>query len=155
MPILRAALESGQRVRMPVNGRSMFPFIRDGDVVEIAPLPPAPVIGSVVLARLPGERYLLHRLVARYGSAWVLRGDNRSAPDGLVPREDLVGVATRVERNGRVVRPALGRTGQWIGWLSARGWLLPITRGLYFPQRVAPAILRRLHRLPAFRTRVK
>jgi hypothetical protein len=155
IPILRAALERGQTVRMPVNGHSMFPFIRDGDVVEIALVPPTPTQGSVVLARLPGERYPLHRLVAQCGTAWVLRGDNCGAPDGLVPRENLVGVVTRVERNGRVVRLTLGRAGQWIGWLSRRGWLLPITRGLYSPQRVAPAILRRLHRLPVFRTWVK
>ncbi len=155
MPILRAALERGQRVRMTVNGRSMLPFLRDGDVVEIAPMPPAPTLGSVVLAQLANERYPLHRLVAQCGAAWLLRGDNSGAPDGVVPRENLVGVVTRVERNGRVVRLALGRSGRWIGWLSERGWLVPITRGTCFPQRVARAILRRLQRLPVFRAWVK
>jgi ribosomal protein S18 acetylase RimI-like enzyme len=155
MPILRAALERGQRVRMTVNGRSMFPFIRDGDVVEIAPAPPKPTLSSVVLAQLPDGRYPLHRLVAQRGAAWLLRGDNNSAPDGVVPHENLLAVVTRVERNGRVVRLALGRSGQWIGWLSGHGWLLPVARALYFPQSAAWAFLRGLQRLPVFRAWVK
>ena len=155
IPILRAALERGQHVRMTVNGRSMFPFIRDGDVVEIAPMPPKPALGSVVLVKLSNERYPLHRLVAQRGEAWLLRGDNNAAPDGVAPRENLVAVAVRVERNGRVVRLALGRGGRCIGWLSGHGWLLPITRGLFSPQRAALAFLRRLQGLPFFRSWVK
>jgi ribosomal protein S18 acetylase RimI-like enzyme len=140
---------------MTVNGRSMFPFIRNGDVVEIASMPPKPTLGSVVLAQLSDERYPLHRLVGQRGEAWLLRGDNNGAPDCVVPPEDLVAVAVRVERNGRVVRLALGRAGRCVGWLSGRGWLLPITRGLFSPQRAALAILGRLQRLPIFRAWVK
>ena len=131
MPIIRAALERGQRVRMTVNGRSMLPFIRDGDVVEIAPMPPTPTLGSVVLARLSGERYPLHRLVAQCGAAWLLRGDNCGVPDGMVPCENLVGVVTRVERNGRVVRlasvvPGNGSVGSVsvVGLRRSRGGLV-------------------------------
>jgi hypothetical protein len=144
MPILRAALARGQRVRMTVSGRSMWPFIRDGDVVEIAPPPPGLTLGAVVLAQLPDERYSLHRLVARSGAAWVLRGDNNGAPDGVAPRERVMGVVMAVERNGRAARFGLGRAGEWIGWLSGRGWLFPLTRGLYFPRRAAGALVRRL-----------
>ena len=147
MPLLGAALARGQCVRMTVSGRSMWPFIRDGDLVEIAPVPPSLSSGAVVLVHLPDERYPLHRLVAQCDSGWLLRGDNRGTPDGIVRREHLLGVATRVERNGRAVGLPLGRTGRWIGWLSGRGWLVMFTRW-FCPERIVGAILRRLKRVP-------
>jgi hypothetical protein len=147
MPILRAAFERGQRVRIVVNGRSMWPFIRDGDVVEIAPMPPQPAVGMAVLARLAPEHYPLHRLVARHGDTWVLRGDYNRGPDGLVCRQDLIGMVTRVERNGRIVRFVLGRTGRCIAWFSEHGWLVPLSRGTLLPLRMMQAGQRRLRRL--------
>lgn len=143
MPVVRAALARGQHVRMTVYGRSMFPFVRHGDVVEIAPMPDAPVLGTVLLVRLKDERYRMHRVVAQHGARWLLRGDNHDRPDDFVTRENLLGVVTRVERNGRTVRFGLGRNGRVIGWFSARGWLLPLT----LPMRVAQVVLERLQRL--------
>jgi hypothetical protein len=136
---------------MTVSGHSMWPFIRDGDVVEIARTPAVPVVGAVVLAQLADGRNPLHRIIAHKGDAWLLCGDNCGAPDGLVHRGNLVGVVEYVERNQRKVCLALGRTGQWIAWLHVRGWLLPLMRGLCLPQRVIRAILRSVRALPGFR----
>jgi hypothetical protein len=155
MPILRAALQRGQRVRLAVNGRSMWPCIRDGDVVELAPMPPRPALGMVVLAQLADERYALHRLVRHSGVDWILRGDSNREPDGLVSAHNLLGVVTRVERHGRAACFAPGRAGQGIAWLSARGWLVPCTRAAVVPRRVARAVLRRLQRLARFRAWAK
>ena len=66
------------------------PSFSDGDVVEIAPVPSSLRPGLVVLAHLPGERYLLHRLVAECDAGWLLRGDNCSVADGIVRREHLL-----------------------------------------------------------------
>ena len=66
MPIVRAALERGQRVRMTVTGGSMFPFLRDGDVVELEPALTLR-LGDMVLVQTDSsdviERYVLHRIV--------------------------------------------------------------------------------------------
>ena len=47
-PLLAEALRSGQSVRFRAEGQSMQPFIRAGDLVVVAPTPPAenPVINN-------------------------------------------------------------------------------------------------------------
>ena len=143
MPVIRCALERGQRVRMAATGGSMSPFIRDGDIVELeqarGPLSP----GDVVLVQHREDRYVLHRIIAKLPDGWLVRGDCCSSPDGVVPDKDLLGVVVRVERDGRTVRMALGRGGRLIAWFSARDWLLPIMKKLYFLRRLVRVAGRR------------
>ena len=62
MPVILAALQRGQHVRLTATGGSMRPFLHNGDVVELEPLDSLPVIGNVVLVRCGSdrERYVLH-----------------------------------------------------------------------------------------------
>jgi ribosomal protein S18 acetylase RimI-like enzyme len=157
LELLRAVLDQGAPFRFQAPGFSMAPFIRDGDVVTIAPLNGrAPRVGEVVAFVQPARgRLALHRVIARRGATWLIRGDNSPEPDGLIPRENILGVVTRMERDGRTVRLGLGGEGRLIAWLNARDWLLPLKTKLYFPLRVASAILRRLQQTAAFRAWVK
>lgn len=141
MPVIRAALERGQHVRMTVNGSSMWPLIRNGDVVEIAPVPQLLHLGSVVLAQLEDGRYPLHRLVAQCDAGWLLRGDNVRQPDGIIPRQNLLGVATHIERHGHPTVFGSGRSARVIAWLSAQGYLWLIIRSMQLFRRAARAIL--------------
>ncbi len=145
IPLLKAAIERGQRVKLTVNGRSMFPFIRDGDIVELAPAAETVVKpGSIVLAQLPDEHYPLHRIVSKLDdTSWLLRGDCRKDPDGPVTREDIIGIVTHIKRNGHRVRFALGYTGQMIGWLSGIGILFPVTMILFFPGNTLKSVVRK------------
>ena len=108
MPLIRAALMRHQRVRLTATGSSMFPFIRGGDVVELEPLRLKPVVGDLVLAQCAaapeGERYVLHRVVRVLGEAFFLRGDAQKDCEGPFTRGDLLGRATLVYRQGRVLR---------------------------------------------------
>lgn len=108
MPLIRAALERNQGVRMTVMGSSMFPFIRGGDVVELEPMRHAPVAGDLVLAQCAsvpeGERYVLHRVVRVEGEACFLRGDSQKDWEGPFGRKDILGKVTLVYRNGHVRR---------------------------------------------------
>ena len=108
--LIRAVTERGAPIRTRVSGFSMSPFIRDGDVLTIAPLNGrAPRVGEVVAFTQPDTgRLAIHRVIARVGTAWHIRGDNSPEPDGIVPRENLLGVVTRVECEGRDVRLGLG-----------------------------------------------
>ena len=54
MPVVGAALERGQRVRMTVAGGSMLPFLRGGDEVELERASPIR-LGDIVLARVGEE----------------------------------------------------------------------------------------------------
>jgi hypothetical protein len=110
LALLRGMAERGVTLRTTVRGFSMFPFIRDQDVLTIAPLNGRiPAVGQVVAFIRPNTgRLAIHRVIARRGAAWFIRGDNSPEPDGIVSREGLLGVVTRVERKGRNVHAGLG-----------------------------------------------
>jgi uncharacterized repeat protein (TIGR01451 family) len=96
-----AALGAGVRVRFRAHGRSMQPNVRDGDVVEIAPLPEKDLRrGDIVLTR-SGEKLLVHRAVAvDVSSGLVLtRGDAGLANDP--PAEAVLGKVISIERGVR------------------------------------------------------
>ena len=110
LELLRGMRERGASLRTPVHGWSMTPFIRDGDVVTIAPIGPvAPRLGDVLAVELAhGSLLVIHRVVRRVDRGWLLRGDNATAPDGVVPR----GARARTRR-ARAAPGARGAT--WPG----------------------------------------
>ena len=86
----------------------MHPALREGDVVTVAPKGPEPVpVGAIVAAEAPASGGLVvHRVVGRSATGVLLRGDNAAEADGALPEGAILGVVVKVERNGRVVRPA-------------------------------------------------
>jgi len=79
MPVIRAALERGQSVRMTVNGSSMIPFIRNDDTVELEPLTIPLRVGDIVLAQNGGGGYVVHRVIrVKDGNFFYLRGFAKS-----------------------------------------------------------------------------
>ena len=134
MPVLRAALERGQRVRLTVTGSSMLPFLRDGDVVELEPAP-APRPGDMVLRTDPpgaAEHYVLHRIVRMEGgAAFFIRGDAQAYCEGPFTPDAVLGRVSTVRRNGRA--RAVDR-GVW----RAAGWVWRRTSpGGFFLLRLA------------------
>jgi len=135
-PELAAELLSrGHEVTLRARGVSMSPLVRDGDLLQLAPLDRPPCVGDLVAA-LSSGRLLVHRVVQiREGEA-ELRGDALWIADGwfvcqqfvskqLVcksidhsltgPR--LIGVAIGIRRDGRSL-------GCWrLSGLIARSWL--------------------------------
>jgi signal peptidase len=101
MPVVRAALERGQRVRMTVNGGSMAPFLFDSDTVELEPARKLR-LGDMVLARTETERYVLHRIVRMDGATFFLRGDAQSWSEGPFTAEVVLGRVTIAWRKGRL-----------------------------------------------------
>lgn len=156
MPVIRAALERGQLVRMTVNGSSMLPFLRDGDVVELEPISTVLTLGEIVLAQSVAGHYVIHRIVrVQEASVW-LRGDAQEQCEGPLPRHAVFGRAVTASRNGRV--RTLDR-----GWLRIAGlawircapfgsWLLRLVARI---RGIGGKVLRRLQRVPAFRAWVK
>jgi hypothetical protein len=107
----------------------MEPFVRDGDVITVTPLQQAePVVGHVVAFVHPESGNLVvHRVVARQGDSYLLQGD--SGPrhgDGMIQRENLLGLVKRVERNGRDIGLGLGPERALIARLSRAGRLMPL-----------------------------
>jgi hypothetical protein len=124
--LLRDVLERGFAFRFQTRGHSMSPFIRDGDVLTVAPLAGKPIrLGDIVAWIQPDARRLtIHRVVASQGSAYLIRGDNLAQSDGWIAATDILGWVTRLERNGQSVRLGLGAERRLIAWLSGHGWLM-------------------------------
>lgn len=151
--LLRGMAERGVPLRTTVRGFSMAPFIRDRDVVTIAPITGVePRVGDVVAFTLSESgRFAIHRVVARIGEGWLMRGDSAPQADAVVTREQLIGRVVRVERDGRDVHVGLGGERAWIGALSRAGGL-HIARTLWrLPRRVASTALRRAQGVPTWR----
>lgn len=115
----------------------MFPVIRNGAHVRVAPLVGPPERGDVVLASMEG-RWVLHRVVAVHEDTFVLRGDFRATDDAPVPRAAIAGVATHV---------------RWRGWrcplvwprVARRVWMRTAPLSARLGQKIARS-LRRVRR---------
>jgi hypothetical protein len=123
MPLIRAALERGQCVRLTANGSSMLPFIYNGETVELVPPRSSLMRGDIVLAQTAEDRYVLHRVVQIEGDAVFLRGDAQNHREGPLPRQAVLGRAVTCSHHGRVRVQDRGGW-HWAGlvWMRS-GWL--------------------------------
>lgn len=123
--LMAAVLEKGVPFRFTAPGHSMSPFIRDGDVITVAP--GRIRFGDAVAFVNPhGGKLTVHRVVRISRDGYLIKGDNTSEPDGTVPRTSLLGRVVRVEHCSRSVWRGLGIERVAIALLSRRGWLIPV-----------------------------
>jgi signal peptidase I len=143
--LLTGVVQRGHTFRFRAGGGSMFPFIRDGDILSIVPLSadrPAR-LGDVLAFDRGGGDYahlVVHRLVGRTASGYLLRGDAHAPghSDGCLPPNVLLGRVAGVEREGRPVRLGLGSERLLIALLSRVGLLWLLVRAAVFVYRLRP-----------------
>ncbi len=126
-------MQRGAILRFQARGASMSPFVKDGDILCIAPLTKHRAgTGRIVAFIAPGKQsFTVHRIVAHTRGHYLIKGDNHgSSSDGWVPAASLLGVVRRIERNGVPIRLGLGFERYLIALLSRRNWLLPLRRWL-------------------------
>lgn len=138
LELLKTVLETGKPFRFIASGFSMYPFIQDKDIITIAPLPAnRPLSGDVVAFILPDTGKLtVHRVTKIRDTIFQIRGDYMQEPDGLVPRINILGTVTRVERNGRNITTGLGRERRLIAFLSRHDLLRKISRVISLANRI-------------------
>ncbi len=128
--LMRAVLDKGKPFRFEARGTSMYPFIRDGDVVTVAPLAGAdPKPGDVAAFVQPGTSGVrVHRIVKVETGRYFLKGDNALDADGALARDMILGLVVRLERGGRArtVGPTF-RTAA-IARLSRTFWFTRLSR---------------------------
>jgi signal peptidase I len=126
--ILRTVLRAGNDCRFQVKGHSMSPFIKDGDVVTISPMSDSsPGFGDVVaFIYLRTEKLVIHRVVRKSRDACIIKGENTLESDGLIKKENILGVVTKIERKGKKVFCGIGPERFLIALLSRKNLLLPI-----------------------------
>lgn len=103
-----ALMNEGREVTLKPLGCSMLPFIRGGrDSVRLKKLPDV-AVGEMLLVRLEGPRYVLHRLIAVDGDRLTLMGDGNLAGTETCTKADVLGTVVAIERGSRVVKPGNG-----------------------------------------------
>lgn len=101
-------MNEGREVTMKPLGCSMLPFIRGGrDSVRLKKMPDV-AVGDMLLVRLEGPRYVLHRLIAMDGDRLTLMGDGNLAGTETCTKADVLGTVVAIERGSRVVKPGNG-----------------------------------------------
>ena len=130
---LQAVLAKGASFRFKARGFSMHPFIQDGEVVTISPLPEGRLrLGDIVAFCHPETgRLIVHRILKKKAQGFLLRGDNCPEVDGMVPAVNILGRVTEVEGRSRIMR---------LGW---------------GPERLFLALLSRYHLLQPLLTRIR
>lgn len=113
---------SGHTLRFAVGGRSMFPFLRDGDIIQVAPSSITGLrLGDIIFYR-SGERLLAHRVVGfvttSEGRCARARGDAFLQEDAPVAEAELIG---RVESLSRQFRDGWHQISLNRGWMRVAG----------------------------------
>ncbi|MCI5131494.1 MAG: hypothetical protein D3904_08200 [Candidatus Electrothrix sp. EH2] len=106
--LIRSLLHQGISVRVRVSGRSMQPLLKDGDIVELAPVEePYPRIGDIVFFRDQSGNPLLHRLIRRRYRDKLrylqTKGDACGGFDSFVPEKHIIGYVRRITGKGQTV----------------------------------------------------
>ena len=129
-------LSQGATVRFRPSGRSMYPSIREGELITVEPVAASDVkLADIVLYR--SERGLIaHRVVeiaARDSRVFRLRGDASLSCDQPVEAERVLGRVVGVQRNGRSVGLASRGAKVWhkVRRLASglKGWIYPAGTG--------------------------
>jgi signal peptidase I len=141
--IMRGVLDKGASFRFQGKGYSMSPFIKDGDVLTIAPVQGAtPGFGDVVVFTHPHTgKLIIHRIIGKRGGSYRTKGDNAPEEDGMISRATIVGRVTRVERNGRYISLGIGPNRFIIAFVIRTGLLSllwPVWRLVRFFMRRRP-----------------
>ena len=103
-----ALMNEGREVTLKPLGCSMLPFICGGrDSVRLKKMPSV-AVGDMLLVRLEGPRYVLHRLIAIDGDRLTLMGDGNLAGTETCTKADVLGTVVAIERGNRVVKPGNG-----------------------------------------------
>lgn len=124
-------VSEGMAVTMLVKGRSMLPFILGGIESAVLTQPGEIKTGDVVLARIDGRRYVLHRVMEVSDDRVVLMGDGNIRGQEVCRPEDVLARADEVVgadgKHRRLDTPRQRRRARlWRRLLPVRRWLLAI-----------------------------
>jgi hypothetical protein len=77
------------------------------------------------------EKLLIHRVVWKSGDTYLLKGEGALEPDGLIKKENVLGLVTKVERKGKRIFLGLGPERFLIAILTRKNLLLPVLRPVW------------------------
>ena len=117
-------IENNHAVKIVASGYSMFPFMRNGDIQTISPIPMEEIqIGDVAVFERNND-WISHRVIeirkTNNETILILRGDTCIQIDPLVTKENYIGKTVAFERVGKVYEiGSFKRKNKRIVWLGA------------------------------------
>ena len=138
--LVKTTCEKGFPFKFKARGGSMSPFICNGDSVVVEPLPPYEQfnVGDVVACKVPENgRLIIHRIIDKKNTKFLIKGDNVFDADGFFDKKDIYGIIKIIvpqktgsffHRKSRQVGLSLGRMNKPIAFLSRYKILLPMCR---------------------------
>lgn len=164
-PVLEAALgiwgQAGRKHLVPIAGRSMLPFIQDGDRVLVAHGCADVRRGDVIVFRR-GGRLIAHRVLRIHRREsepiFITKGDNIRRFDPPVSASEMIGRVVAVERGDRqmALNTAAWRAVGWLialctlAWIKLYGWGRGLKRRLWGPRPNRLAVFLRRSALAFF-----
>jgi len=141
--LLEAVTKKGSSFRVQALGFSMDPFIRNKNHITISPLPSGyPRVGDIVAFIQPGTgKLVVHRVIERKENHYLIKGDNVATPDGLIPKTNVLGYVTKVDKDGKLIFFGLGFERVFIAFLSRKNLLRPT---LHLTYRLVGPVIRRI-----------
>ena len=102
-------LGRGNNFRFQAQGGSMYPFIRDGDILEIAPVNGEEIrLGDVIFCHVGERRMVVHRVIKKIiqndKPTFLTKGDSNTDEGEKVYLEQVLGRVKAIERKGRKIR---------------------------------------------------
>ncbi len=120
----------------------MSPLVRSGDVIHLRPLrgqqphegvaglDPGLRVGCLVAVHADDGHLVVHRVVSMRDGVLLVRGDSNPCADGRFAEEQVLGIATKVERGGRAVWFGDGTLGPVIALAVRSGLVSRAVRAL-------------------------
>jgi signal peptidase I len=103
--LLLELLQKDKAVDIRVHGESMYPTIRDLDVVRIEPVKGNIKNKEILLYKDEEERAVIHRVIKILGkkdrTGYLMRGDRSLDGEEVIKENQIMGRIASVKRNGR------------------------------------------------------
>ena len=110
-------VEEGICVTLPVDGRSMLPFIIGGKDSVLLEKPRKAKIGDVVLAWVEECRYVVHRIIDINGDEVTLMGDGNIRGTELCRLDDIKATVTYIVDGKGKRKDVYARKYRWRSYL--------------------------------------
>lgn len=103
MELMLDVLKESGTVTLPVQGRSMLPFLKEGRDRVVLSLPDGNFRKGDIVVYHRGKAYVMHRIISVSGNTVSIMGDNETNPDSGVNIENIVAAVEKAERKGRMI----------------------------------------------------
>ena len=103
MELLLDVLRECGTIKLPVQGRSMQPFLKEGRDSAVLKLPDGNFNKGDIIVYKRKNTYFMHRIVDVQQNTVSIMGDNEINPDNGVPKSNIVAVVKEIHRDGKII----------------------------------------------------